>query len=660
MKLFDDIPVERPATPLLDTLETPAALRAMDDTQLAQVADELRAYLLYSVGVSGGHFGAGLGVVELTVALHHALETPYDRLVWDVGHQAYPHKILTGRRQAMTGIRQYGGLAAFPRRAESEYDTFGVGHSSTSVSAALGMALAARARGDNRRACAVIGDGALTAGMAFEALAHAGHVDANLLVVLNDNEMSISENVGGIASYLARILASKPYTSMREGGKKVLSHLPGALELARRTEEHMKGMVSPATLFEEMGFNYIGPIDGHDLTALAQTLRNMRDLDGPQFLHVKTRKGRGFLPAEADPIGYHAITKLEKREPGKSEAPPLKPANPVPEGPKPQSDVSRPKPKKYCAVFGDWLCDMAVADDRLIGITPAMREGSDLIRFSQEHPTRYYDVAIAEQHAVTLAAGMACEAMKPVVAIYSTFLQRGYDQLIHDVAVQELDVTFAIDRAGLVGEDGPTHHGALDLSYLRCVPGLVVLAPADEAECRAMLSAAYHHAGPAAVRYPRGTGPGVEIPEHLEPLAIGEAQRRRRAGGDGPRVALLAFGSLNGPAAEVAERLDATHLNMRSVKPLDREAVLAAAAEHDLLVTLEENVIAGGAGSGVNDVLMAAGHPGVTLNLGLPDAFVEHGKPAELLTECGLDAAGIEAAIRRRLAADAVEQGETS
>ncbi|QTF92673.1 1-deoxy-D-xylulose-5-phosphate synthase [Halomonas sp. BM-2019] len=637
MKLFDDIPVERPATPLLDTLDTPAALRAMSTAQLLQVADELRAYLLYSVGVSGGHFGAGLGVVELTVALHQALETPFDRLVWDVGHQAYPHKILTGRREAMPNIRHHGGLAAFPRRAESEYDTFGVGHSSTSISAALGMALAARARGETRRTCAVIGDGALTAGMAFEALAHAGHVDANLLVVLNDNEMSISENVGGIASYLARILASKPYITMREGGKKVLSHLPGALELARRTEEHMKGMVSPATLFEEMGFNYIGPIDGHDLPLLVQTLRNMRDLEGPQFLHVKTRKGRGFLPAEADPIGYHAITKLEKND----EAPPLAPVV-VP--------LPKKKPKKYCNVFGDWLCDMAAADPRLIGITPAMREGSDLIRFSQAYPARYFDVAIAEQHAVTLAAGMACEGMKPVVAIYSTFLQRGYDQLIHDVAVQELDVTFAIDRAGLVGEDGPTHHGSLDLAYLRCVPGLVILAPADEAECRAMLSAAYHHPGPAAVRYPRGGGPGVAIPAHLEPLAIGRAERRRRGGAEaGARIALLAFGSLNTPAEAVAERLDATHLNMRSVKPLDREAVLGAAADHDLLVTLEENVVAGGAGSAVGELLAAEGVQVPLLQLGLPDAFVEHGKPAELLAECGLDAAGIEEAIRARL-----------
>ena len=639
MKLFDEIPAERPATPLLDTLDTPAALRAMSTAQLAQVADELRAYLLYSVGVSGGHFGAGLGVVELTVALHQALETPFDRLVWDVGHQAYPHKILTGRREAMPNIRHHGGLAAFPRRAESEYDTFGVGHSSTSISAALGMALAARARGESRRTCAVIGDGALTAGMAFEALAHAGHVDANLLVVLNDNEMSISENVGGMASYLARILVSKPYTTMREGGKKVLSHLPGALELARRTEEHMKGMISPATLFEEMGFNYIGPIDGHDLPLLLQTLGNMRDLDGPQFLHVRTRKGRGFLPAEADPIGYHAITKLEKSEPEKSgEAPPLTP--PLPKKKKP----------KYCNVFGDWLCDMAGSDPRLLGITPAMREGSDLIRFSQEYPERYFDVAIAEQHAVTLAAGMACEGMKPVVAIYSTFLQRGYDQLIHDVAVQDLDVTFAIDRAGLVGEDGPTHHGSLDLSFLRCVPGLVVLAPADEAECRAMLSAAYHHPGPAAVRYPRGTGPGAEIPDHLEPIAIGQAERRRESRAEpGRRLALLAFGSLNTPAAEVAERLDASLLNMRSIKPLDREAVLAAAASHDLLVTLEENVVAGGAGSAVGELLAAEGVAVPLLQLGLPDGFVEHGKPAELLAECGLDAAGIEASIRARL-----------
>nr|WP_290701792.1 1-deoxy-D-xylulose-5-phosphate synthase [Halomonas sp. UBA3074] len=637
MKLFDEIPRERPATPLLDSFDHPAALRAMNDHQLAQLADELRAYLLYSVGVSGGHFGAGLGVVELSVALHHAFNTPQDRLVWDVGHQAYPHKILTGRRETMLSIRQHGGLAAFPRRAESEYDTFGVGHSSTSISAALGMALAAKAQGDKRRVCAIIGDGALTAGMAFEALAHAGHVDANLLVVLNDNEMSISENVGGMATYLARVLSSKPYLKMREEGKKVLSHLPGALELARRTEEHMKGMVSPATLFEEMGFNYVGPIDGHDLESLTDTLENLRDLDGPQFLHIKTVKGKGFLPAEADQIGYHAITKLEKPSTTVSASTVSKPA------------VKSVAKKKYCNVFGDWLCDMAAADSRLMGITPAMREGSDLIRFSKAYPQRYFDVAIAEQHAVTLAAGMACEGMKPVVAIYSTFLQRGYDQLIHDVAVQNLDVTFAIDRAGLVGEDGPTHHGSMDLSFLRCVPGMVILAPADEAECRAMLSAAYHHPGPAAVRYPRGTGPGVEIPAHLESLTIGKAEVRRNTSSDSVRIALLAFGSMNSAAAEVAERLNATHINMRSIKPLDRDAVLHAADEHELLVTLEENVIAGGAGSAVNELLHAEGVQVEVLNLGLPDAFVEHGTPAQLLADCQLDSEGIERAIRARL-----------
>jgi 1-deoxy-D-xylulose-5-phosphate synthase len=637
MKLFDEIPRERPATPLLDSFDHPAALRAMNDHQLAQLADELRAYLLYSVGVSGGHFGAGLGVVELSVALHHAFNTPQDRLVWDVGHQAYPHKILTGRRETMLSIRQHGGLAAFPRRAESEYDTFGVGHSSTSISAALGMALAAKAQGDKRRVCAIIGDGALTAGMAFEALAHAGHVDANLLVVLNDNEMSISENVGGMATYLARVLSSKPYLKMREEGKKVLSHLPGALELARRTEEHMKGMVSPATLFEEMGFNYVGPIDGHDLESLTDTLENLRDLDGPQFLHIKTVKGKGFLPAEADQIGYHAITKLEKPSTTVSASTVSKPA------------VKSVAKKKYCNVFGDWLCDMAAADSRLMGITPAMREGSDLIRFSKAYPQRYFDVAIAEQHAVTLAAGMACEGMKPVVAIYSTFLQRGYDQLIHDVAVQNLDVTFAIDRAGLVGEDGPTHHGSMDLSFLRCVPGMVILAPADEAECRAMLSAAYLHPGPAAVRYPRGTGPGTEIPAHLESLTIGKAEVRRNTSSDSVRIALLAFGSMNSAAAEVAERLNATHINMRSIKPLDRDAVLHAADEHELLVTLEENVIAGGAGSAVNELLHAEGVQVEVLNLGLPDAFVEHGTPAQLLADCQLDSEGIERAIRARL-----------
>ncbi|OHV09020.1 1-deoxy-D-xylulose-5-phosphate synthase [Kushneria phosphatilytica] len=642
MKLFDDIPTTRPLTPLLDRVREPSDLRSLNETQLLTLADELRAYLLYSVGRTGGHFGAGLGVVELTVALHQQYNTPHDRLVWDVGHQTYPHKILTGRRDAMDTMRQYGGLAPFPRRAESEYDTFGVGHSSTSLSAALGMALAARARGDNRRVCAVLGDGALTAGMAFEALAHAGHVDANMLVVLNDNEMSISENVGGIATYLSRILTSGPYVAAREGGKRVLSHLPGALDLARRTEGHVKGMFSPATLFEEMGFNYVGPIDGHDLPLLIRTLRDLKNRQGPQFLHIVTRKGKGYQSAEGDPIGYHAITKLERE----------KPADPAPSGAEQQQFSAPPAPKKlkYCNVFGEWICDTAAADPRLIGITPAMREGSDLIRFSKEYPERYYDVAIAEQHAVTLAAGMACEGGKPVVAIYSTFLQRGYDQLVHDVAVQGLDVTFAIDRAGLVGEDGSTHHGAFDLSYLRCLPEMVIMAPSDERECYRMLTTAYRHPGPAAVRYPRGTGPGAAIDRSLEPLEIGRAELRREAGSDSkPRVALLAFGSLVGPAMEVADRLDATVYDMRFVKPLDREAILQAAAGHELLVTLEESAVLGGAGSGVNELLAAERVLVEVLNLGIPDRFIEHGTPKELLTECGLDADGIEASIQARL-----------
>ncbi|WP_445620035.1 1-deoxy-D-xylulose-5-phosphate synthase [Kushneria sp. Sum13] len=630
MKLFDNIPTTRPATPLLDRIEAPSDLRSLDEQQLLRLADELRAFLLYSVGCTGGHFGAGLGVIELTIALHQQYNTPHDRLVWDVGHQTYPHKILTGRREAMESMRRYQGLGAFPRRDESPYDTFGVGHSSTSISAALGMALAARTRGDNRRVCAVIGDGALTAGMAFEALAHAGHVDANMLVVLNDNEMSISENVGGMATYLARILNSGPYVAAREGSKRVLSHLPGALDIARRTEEHVKGMLTPATLFEEMGFNYVGPIDGHDLPLLIRTLRELKNRKGPQFLHIVTRKGKGFEPAEGDPIGYHAITKLEK---DKSEVPP----------------VPAPKKFKFCNVFGQWLCDTAERDPRLVGITPAMREGSDMIRFSKEYPARYYDVAIAEQHAVTLAAGMACEDVKPVVAIYSTFLQRGYDQLVHDVAVQGLDVTFAIDRAGLVGEDGATHHGTLDLSYLRCVPGMVVMAPSDERECYRMLTTAYQYEGPAAVRYPRGTGPGTAFEPGLEPLEIGRADLRREGQKGEQGVALLVFGSLLTQALKVAERLDATVYDMRFVKPLDREAILAASAEHGLVVTLEENVIAGGAGSGVGELLAAENVRISLLHLGIPDHFIEHGTPGELLAECGLDAEGIEASIRHRL-----------
>lgn len=623
-KLFQEIPTSRPVTPLLDQVNTPADLRELDEQQLPQLANELREYLLYSVGQTGGHFGAGLGVVELTVALHYTFNTPDDRLVWDVGHQAYPHKILTGRREQMLTVRQYNGVAAFPKREESEFDTFGVGHSSTSISAALGMAIAARETGEPRHVAAIIGDGSMTAGMAFEALAHAAHVDANLLVILNDNEMSISENVGGFATYLAKVLSSKAYTRMREGSKKVLSKLPKAWELARKTEEHFKGMVSPSTLFEEMGFHYIGPIDGHDIHSLVNTLNNIKDLSGPQFLHVITKKGKRFAPAEADPIGYHAITKLEKEH--KTSAP------------------QQPKPK-YSNVFGQWLCDMAATDERLMGITPAMREGSDLIQFSKDYPNRYFDVAIAEQHAVTLAAGMACDGLKPVVAIYSTFLQRGYDQLVHDVAVQNLDVLFAIDRAGLVGEDGPTHHGTLDLSYLRCVPNMLIMTPADENEARQMLYTGYQFQGPAAVRYPRGTGCGKAIEQQMQALAIGQAELRQT----GQKVMIMAFGSMVTPAEKVAKQKGYGLLNMRFVKPLDRNAIIQAAQDYDVLVTIEENVIAGGAGSGINELLMQEAIAKPVLNLGLPDRWVDQGSHSELLAECGLDAQGIELSIEAYL-----------
>ncbi len=622
---FQEIPRERPATPLLDRADTPAGLRRLAEADLENLADELRQELLYTVGQTGGHFGAGLGVIELTVALHYVFDTPDDRLVWDVGHQAYPHKILTGRRQRMLSLRQKDGIAAFPRRSESEYDTFGVGHSSTSISAALGMAIAARLQNSARKSIAVIGDGALTAGMAFEALNHAQEVNADMLVILNDNDMSISRNVGGLSNYLAKILSSRTYASMREGSKKVLSRLPGAWEIARRTEEYAKGMLVPGTLFEELGWNYIGPIDGHDLPTLIATLRNMRDLKGPQFLHVVTKKGKGFAPAEVDPIVYHAITKLEPAD---------KPVVP--------QQASGPK---YSAVFGQWLCDMAAADPRLVGITPAMKEGSDLVAFSERYPERYFDVAIAEQHAVTLAAGMACEGAKPVVAIYSTFLQRGYDQLIHDVAVQNLDVLFAIDRAGLVGEDGPTHAGAYDLSYLRCIPGMLVMTPSDENELRKMLSTGHRYNGPAAVRYPRGTGPNTPISADLEPIEIGKGIVRRQ----GKTVALLVFGVQLSEALQVAEKLDATVVDMRFVKPLDEALVLELAANHELLVTIEENAIMGGAGAAVGEFLSREAVLKQLLHLGLPDTYVEHAKPAQMLAECGLDAAGIEASVRARM-----------
>lgn len=622
---FQEIPRERPATPLLDRADTPAGLRRLAEADLENLADELRQELLYTVGQTGGHFGAGLGVIELTVALHYVFDTPDDRLVWDVGHQAYPHKILTGRRQRMLSLRQKDGIAAFPRRSESEYDTFGVGHSSTSISAALGMAIAARLQNSTRKSIAVIGDGALTAGMAFEALNHAQEVNADMLVILNDNDMSISRNVGGLSNYLAKILSSRTYASMREGSKKVLSRLPGAWEIARRTEEYAKGMLVPGTLFEELGWNYIGPIDGHDLPTLIATLRNMRDLKGPQFLHVVTKKGKGFAPAEVDPIVYHAITKLEPAD---------KPVVP--------QQASGPK---YSAVFGQWLCDMAAADPLLVGITPAMKEGSDLVAFSERYPERYFDVAIAEQHAVTLAAGMACEGAKPVVAIYSTFLQRGYDQLIHDVAVQNLDVLFAIDRAGLVGEDGPTHAGAYDLSYLRCIPGMLVMTPSDENELRKMLNTGHRYNGPAAVRYPRGTGPNTPISADLEPIEIGKGVVRRQ----GKTVALLVFGVQLSEALQVAEKLDATVVDMRFVKPLDEALVLELAANHELLVTIEENAIMGGAGAAVGEFLSREAVLKQLLHLGLPDTYVEHAKPAQMLAECGLDAAGIEASVRARM-----------
>jgi 1-deoxy-D-xylulose-5-phosphate synthase len=622
-KTLHEIPRERPATPLLDRASSPAELRRLGEADLETLADELRQYLLYTVGQTGGHFGAGLGVVELTIALHYVFDTPDDRLVWDVGHQAYPHKILTERRELMGTLRQKNGLAAFPRRAESEYDTFGVGHSSTSISAALGMAIAARLQGKERKSVAVIGDGALTAGMAFEALNHASEVDADMLVILNDNDMSISHNVGGLSNYLAKILSSRTYSSMREGSKKVLSRLPGAWEIARRTEEYAKGMLVPGTLFEELGWNYIGPIDGHDLPTLVATLRNMRDMKGPQFLHVVTKKGKGFAPAELDPIGYHAITKLEA--PGSA---PKKTGGP-----------------KYSSVFGQWLCDMAAQDARLLGITPAMKEGSDLVAFSERYPERYFDVAIAEQHAVTLAAGMACEGMKPVVAIYSTFLQRAYDQLIHDVAVQHLDVLFAIDRAGLVGEDGPTHAGSFDISYLRCIPGMLVMTPSDEDELRKLLTTGYLFDGPAAVRYPRGSGPNHPIDPDLQPVEIGKGVVRRRGG----RVALLVFGVQLAEAMKVAESLDATVVDMRFVKPLDETLVRELAGSHELLVTIEENAVMGGAGSAVGEFLASEGLEVPLLQLGLPDYYVEHAKPSEMLAECGLDAAGIEKAVRQRL-----------
>jgi 1-deoxy-D-xylulose-5-phosphate synthase len=610
--------------PLLAAIESPADLRRLSLTRLPALAQELRNFLIQSVSTRGGHFAAGLGTVELTVALHYVYDTPRDRLVWDVGHQAYPHKVLTGRRDRLHTIKQDGGLAPFPTRAESEYDTFGVGHSSTSISAALGMAIATARAGEDRRVVAVIGDGAMTAGMAFEALNHAGSLPADLLVILNDNDMSISENVGALSNHFARALSGRVYAHLREGGKKVLRPMPTVWELARRSEEHLKGMVLPGTLFEEMGFNYIGPLDGHDVKTLVRTLRNVRKLRGPQLLHVVTRKGKGYAPAEADPIKWHG--------PG-----PFDPAS---------GTIYKEKSAgpTYSQVFGQWLCDMAERDPRIIGITPAMREGSGLVEFSRRFPERYFDVAIAEQHAVTFAAGLAAEGLKPVIAIYSTFLQRAYDQLIHDVALQKLPVVFAVDRAGLVGSDGATHQGNFDLSYLRCIPNTVIMAPADENECRQMLYTASTLAAPAIVRYPRGHGPGVPVAAALSALPVGRAQLRRE-GRSG--LALLACGALTAPAAQIAERLDATLVNLRFVKPLDEELILTLAARQRALVTIEENALHGGVGSAIGELLAAEGLSPPLLQLGIPDRFIEHGSREGCLAAAGLDAASLASRIER-------------
>ena len=628
-KTYTDIPHSRPATPLLDTVNAPADLRKLNADELVQLTDELRLFMLFCVGKTGGHFGAGLGVTELTVALHYVFNTPNDRLVWDVGHQTYPHKILTGRREQMLSMRQKDGLSGFPKRSESEFDTFGVGHSSTSISAALGMAMASVQLDESRKTVAIMGDGAMTAGMAFEAINHASHVDKDLLVILNDNQMSISKNVGGLSTYFSKLWASRFYNQLRERGKKALSSLPHAKNFVRRTEEYMKSMVSPATIFEELGFYYIGPIDGHDLPLLVQTLNNLKAIKGPVMLHIITHKGKGFAPAENDPVGYHALNKIEPKQAV------LVAADEPPKKAKP----------KYQKVFGDWLCDMAAEDQRLIGITPAMCDGSGMNEFAEQFPDRYEDVAIAEQHAVTLAAGMACEGLKPVVAIYSTFLQRAYDQLIHDVAIQNLDVLFALDRAGLVGEDGATHAGAYDISYLRCIPNMLLMAPSDENETRQLLYTGYMYSGPAAVRYPRGTGPGATIQKEMSAVPIGKGIVVREGAG----TAILNFGTLLDSAVTVANQLNSTVADMRFIKPIDKELIRSLAETHDLLVTLEENSIAGGAGSGVIEFLAAEGIVMPVLQLGLPDKLIDHGTHAEQLVSINLDTASIQSAIADRL-----------
>ena len=628
MKIFDSIPNKEPTLEFLNGINSPEDLRKLDKNQMSLVADELREFLLYTVGKTGGHFGAGLGVIELTLALHYAFETPHDRLVWDVGHQTYPHKILTGRKDAMESMRQSNGLAPFPVRSESVYDTFGVGHSSTSISAALGMITAAEKKNENRFVTAVIGDGAMTAGMAYEALAHAGSIDKYPLVILNDNQMSISENIGGMRNYLARIWASKTYNRIRESGKSVLTYLPGAKEFARKAEIHAKGMVAPGSLFEELGFEYFGPVDGHDANNLINILHDLKNIHGPKFLHVITTKGKGFAPAENDPVGFHAINKIKKED-------------------LPSHDNSLPKIPTYSQIFGQWLSYKAKKDPRLIAITPAMGEGSGMVEFSKEFPDRYYDVAIAEQHSVSFAAGLSCEGMKPVVAIYSTFLQRAYDQMIHDVALQDLDVLFALDRAGLVGLDGATHQGAFDLSYIRCIPNMVIMAPSDESLAWKMLNTGYDHEGPVAIRYPRGNGTGVTFNEDEEKIEIGKSNTVLQS--VEKEIVILSFGSLLDSAIEVGKKYNARVVDMQFIKPIDHKLVEEISDDYKLIVTIEDNVIAGGAGSAINEKLAVLNSNAKILNLGLPDEFIEHGDQEQQKILNGLDASGIEKSIKEKL-----------
>jgi|TARA_B100001540_G_C15805677_1_gene641979 1-deoxy-D-xylulose-5-phosphate synthase len=628
VKIFDSIPTEEPISEILNRINEPEDLRNLQQSQIPQLADELREFLLYTVGKTGGHFGAGLGVVELTLALHYKFNTPYDRIVWDVGHQTYPHKILTGRRDAMESMRQSNGLAPFPVRSESEYDTFGVGHSSTSISAALGMIAAAEKKNEQRYVTAVIGDGAMTAGMAYEALAHAGSIDKNLLVILNDNQMSISENIGGMRNYLARIWASKTYNRIRESGKSVLTYLPGAKEFARKAEIHAKGMIAPGSLFEELGFEYFGPVDGHDANNLINILDDLKHINGPKFLHVITTKGKGFAHAENDPVGFHAINKIKQSD-------------------LPTHIETKPKQPTYSQIFGEWLSFKAKEDDKLVAITPAMGEGSGMIEFSKEFPDRYYDVAIAEQHSVSFAAGLACEGLKPVVAIYSTFLQRAYDQLVHDVALQDLDVLFALDRAGLVGLDGATHQGAFDLSFIRCIPNMVIMAPSDEKMAWQMLNTGYHYNGPAAVRYPRGTGTGAFYDKNHDDIKIGKSLTV--VDSDQKDVVILSFGTVLDDAIQSGKRFNARVVDMRFVKPLDHNLIEEISKDYKLIVTIEDNVIAGGAGSAVNEYLLSLNTNARVLNLGLPDEFIEHGDQEQQKILNGLDASGIEKSIKEKL-----------